>query len=1582
MALQAKEAMRILNRAGKSRDQFESTIRSVRVTLAFFTLTTFICAWIVLSGSCPAQLPQLFGLTTPTETNDTQDQLPRLYSERRIVKQLEDLSAAVRNKQVREIRDLLQALRLADPLLMVPAAKGTFVPLHRDLALRVQNFPPEFVQEFRQENIPAEAALRQSLGKNSYPGLITFLHRYAGTPASLKAHLLLATVHADRGHPMAAEFWLVPLLTDKADPELKALAEILKTRIAAASKPSESSASLPSQTGQPGPMPATPGFRDEASRDGTSGDAESQLPATSATEEGDLQSAESGPQSVDGSEGAAQNDNQIASSEDEEPFLHYVHWMQSLPLSSSLRRRSQDLVQGAPELGLLPWSAWEPQVDDQQIYIRTPQLISAYSRRNGKHVWTRTIQQQEETSDYPDDSTPIFRLPMDPNAVNAALNSPDIQLVHRNEIVGRMTSDSERLYAVCQIGEATPTTTQQGNINIRLRIIAGRGAPVTAGLWELIGVEKSSGRRLWTTGGAPVEEKFGNELAMAWFAGPPTVSGQELYQVIERNDSVQLACLRASTGQVRWTLPLTFPDQQISQDPARQLLAAQTHVEAGVIFTTTTTGWVFAVDALTHSVFWARPLPPIPGEAARSRIRNSAFLQTPLQPLGKTWRSRPPILSSNALVIACAESPQLVVLDPRDGRIRLRVSELAGKRIGASVLNPRTEAAEELATVILYADKTMFVVSSPKSTAAWRLPDLKKLWTVPRKSAHTVPVGPGIRSGDHLIIPLSDGSLEAITLADGLVRANLKGLRPPFGSGGLFSSGDEVVSYGPDHVAILSSQAGAWPEDTDPLQQAMFMADTGQLDEALETLSHVNPHPLNVETIQRLRFRIAVRFFVTDPVPAATRLEEIAALAETPAERALSQYLRLNFLLSSSPETVVAPLISSLEEDDLVQNVEIPHSATLREHLLTSTSQDPLTLSSLTSGANTRRHPFHAWVLQQLRRQVATADQDRLAEIVLSLAQLSDGDVLELHSERLVGEYLRRAEQHLANENLSEAVLQLLIAASDLSGGAGPGIDVIPSAFADRIATAMDTALKLSEETSVGDTAYKALVRRLLEVVRYEHRVSNGEPAGTPENLQDVLASRWESSSEKTLKMLPVSTTGQMSYRTPAVADIDTSPADDLFLSAFQWSLRRSPGALMARSLQDPALPAWVLKTSSSEGTFTLSEEELFRFGSVLVFRNPAGVSAFSVTEQRWLWTRNMPGGTMRLPISVLNRPFQDFDVRVSPQLMTGLGSRICGGGARWMCMVFDGTLEVVDVLTGNRLWSVNGINSSSTVFASEAAIWVSGLESNPVALSPFDGAKISTGVMNGAFNILRRTMRATNDALVVWNPGSGGSRKRAVEWIDPVSAEVLRRVELPEMEWAQFLGSESLAAVTGDQRCHVVNLRTGEHTTFNFAGEGDLELMPQQIAVASDAVNYYIFERRANAILMFSTLYGIRAEPILKELRAINRRTGKLAWIRPVEESTFACIDGTESVMLILTVSGKQRGNAVALPGLQIQQGQRYVIDGVSRTTGKQMLNYTVVAQIPFPSLRLSADGAGQLDLEAFGNRVRFLPDADTPAE
>ncbi len=1635
--------MRDLNRVlnGSTRSPSLRALTLCNISVAALA----VCLNLFVSSATYGQLPARVRLPISEfdlPGQEPADDLQRLHSDRRVVRQLDELSLAASRGESAEVRDFIEILRGADPLLMVQrpgstfavsvclAPNGTvaplmwfiqepsmsFIPLHRDLVLRIQSFTVEMQGALRQDNAVAEVKLHQILTNNSHSDLIAFLQGYAGTVASLQAHLLLATIHADRGHNLAAEYWLAPLLTNERDPNLRSAAEKLQSKLAfmrQKAKPNSSAAVIDDATTPQGePKPAVEPPVDDKSpiavnaqkADATAigiFSADSPDEGLRATESQADVATEKNVADKESDSGKAAKDR-THSTPIKTPTARYVHWMNSLPLPANVRKRSRELVRESPQLGIVPWSAWQPEIDDRHVYVRTPHLISAYDRHTGKHIWTRTILTEKPYYEAPVDDIPLMPVLMSPNNANKDLNSSEIQLAHRNEIVGRMTSDSERLFAVCQTGE--PMAVSPEDRNFRIRQILGRSKNLGLGLWELIAVDKSTGRRMWTQGGQPVEEKLGNELAMFWFAGPPAVSGDDLFQVVEKDATVQFCCLRAATGQLLWKLPLVYPDLDISQDDSRQVLAAQIHVEAGIAFITTTNGWVCCVDTLTRSVLWARRLLNRTDASPLVRsFRTATYLQSSMTPFGQAWRSRPPILASNKLIVTNTGSTSLIFLDPRNGQSLAPVVE-PGDSLNplAMVLRLPRESANSLETLVLYADKDLLVTASAATLRAVSLPDLEPIWTLNARNRAVCPVGPAVRSGYEIFVAMTDGAIDVVNLKNGRLTGSLQHLRPPFSSGGLYPCGNDMISYGPDHLALLSNVPADHTDDPDRLQKAIFLVEIGKLDDARVTLSKVESHALNKDAIRRLRFRIALGTLASKMATQVSDLEEIASLATTPPEIAISQVLRLDFLMKSSPESAGPALIAALETDVAVQKIDIPDVDSIQKLLNRSTTEDPLAISTMKSGAGTRHLPFRAWLLQQLGSTMTNAGDERRKELILSLAGLSDEIVLEIHSRPLAWEYLRRAEAHLAGGTFKEATFQLLMAAADFREDSSSGTEAVQSPFAAQLLSAFDKALEVTEANSEQNTTRLMMLRQLLQVVRFEsmNRVIS-VAVSPPTDLRKDVAERWSSENESPMRMLPVSTVGQAAFRTPTTVPVDTLTDGDLFLRAFHWSLRGSPGTLMCQPIGDSDQSAWELKFSGSETANFQTEDEVCRFGSVLVYQNMTGLSGFSITDHRWLWTRRMPGGTSRRIAAMMNEPFRDFNSTTNIQTMAGFGRRIIGGSPRWICLKTENGMEVIDAFTGNRLWAIDELQATNNIAVSDSALCISSFGMDGSRLNPLDGHTMNFAP-SGWFRARStgKTIRGAGDTLAVWNSKSmvhgalafqwmrqsiagcsildSYKSGPSIAWMHPITDRLIREIPLQNLEYAQFLDSETLAYVTNQQSLCTLNLVTGEFRTLLLTNSQEpigttIEL--SKISVTADAVNYYVYQKSND---MPQVMYGLRAEQVQNEVRAISRRTGQLAWVQPVNDSTLTCFDGAESVMLFIRSSGKPRANAGVIPRLPIQAGQKYVIDAVSRTTGAKRFSYSVVSQYPMPNVQLS-HRAGMFDLEAFGNRVRFLPEATT---
>lgn len=1548
--------------------------------LSVLAITMFVAVFACMGGSATA-VPQLPGFPRPADSEAPNDDLQRLHTERRVVQQLLELDSFARRKKTVEFVDLLDGLRTADPALMVPGASGTFIPLHRELAHRVQGLSPEILKEISLDEAIADSALQRALqtetgmdrpelaGRKTGDGgdqskvhaLIDVLHRFAGTDAAWKAHLFLAAIHADRGHQQLAAYWLAPLLTAKSPTTFKAAAEKLSLKVHATKQGQSAAAkapdSAPAVNGEASPMDL-PSSDSSSSNDGVD-----KVPADDGSndaQKADTRSADtpgnSGPLSPTNPNGAETIQRESAVEADS----LIAHWMQSLPIGTQEKRRSQDLVQGASQHKILPWSAWEPIIDEDRIYIRTPQLISAFDSHSGNHIWTRTINVVRESLDEVDNSFPPFRMPMDDRAVNDAVNASEILLLHRNELVGRMTSDTERLFAVCQVSD-----NRSGNSRIganQLRFIMGRGEQPSGGVWELVAVEKSTGRRLWTMGGPPVEARFGNDLAMAWFAGPPAVSGSQLFSVVEHQGAMQLTCLSASTGHLNWMIPLAYPDTAIALDSPRRLLSAWTLAERGLVITTTTTGWILAVDSMTHSVLWARrlPNPPTPQPGLRS-VRNAAFLQSPLAPFGKVWRSETPILSDDSLIFAGAESTQLTVLDPMTGKIRYRSSA-------------------DNATAILYCDPQLLVVSSPGSTIALHRPEMRRAWSKSRKDDEPSPVGSGVKSGESLLIPMSDGSIDALSLTNGNTLSNLRGLRPAFSSGGLYSTSKGIISYAPDHLAMMSKHPADRAEATDPFQQALFLMETGNLTDAKAALGNVQVHAMNAEPVRRLKFRIAVGLLTKETGDPETQLQEITGLARTNSEKALSQFLQLDRMVKESSETALPMLVEALQSGDSLLTTTIPDAEKLYETLRSSNAEEPLITNSLIEGSDSLRRPLRSWILQQLRHLLQNAAPEKKQTLVESLAAMSDEDLLDMHSSDLTSEYLRRAETHVQAATWSESTLHLLMAVVADAIRRKTASSEKQNDLSARIAAMFDQMDLLCSDRFSRDSARMAMVQRLLRVKRHELLSAlKAEGLAPIETAGDALRKRWSEFNGRSYTMLPVNTNGQIMARNANLVPLEVVSDEDHFLTAYHWTLRHEPGGLIAESILDPSLPNWTMKAASSTAQFSMSQEELCRLGTVILLRKNDGLSAFSVVDQRWLWHRQMPAGVPRRMNTFADRPFREFNAMAKAQVASGRTQNICGGNDRWICLLNEGKVEVVDLLTGHSLWEISGVKSSSNILACDSFIasW-SMTRDGRFNADPIEGTPTESATAlrrDDADNIIF----GTGNTVAVWNDQESDP---TIDWMNPDTDEVLRSVPLTDMKYAHFMNPETLVAVTDEQTFLIVNLRTGSSRSLSYATEegaaqNSSQMSASKIRVAADAINYYVFERSEDALRMIPSLYAMRADAVSKILYAVDRRSGKIAWALPSKNDLFVCIQPcTTSALFSISQSDRRGANAAngaILPNLGAPQ--RYTVAGISRTTGASLFSYPVVAQYPTGTFRLTENSSGQLDLDAMGNRVRYLP-------
>jgi hypothetical protein len=227
------------------------------------------------------------------------------------------------------------------------------------------------------------------------------------------------------------------------------------------------------------------------------------------------------------------------------------------------------------------------------------------------------------------------------------------------------------------------------------------------------------------------------------------------------------------------------------------------------------------------------------------------------------------------------------------------------------------------------------------------------------------------------------------------------------------------------------------------------------------------------------------------------------------------------------------------------------------------------------------------------------------------------------------------------------------------------------------------------------------------------------------------------------------------------------------------------------------------------------------------------------------------------------------------------------------------------------------------------------------------------------------------------------------LKWINQTDGVVKRHLELSENMHATVMEEEILAVLQENGDLKIVDLMTGVQQ--DFAGSGaeiakSLSIAPTKMAFHADALNYYIYEMDDNGLGLFA-FETARLVPVKTSVVAFSRSTGKLAWVHPLKGAGSLYVDGPDEMVVLAEVNQNVAANlgggrALNIPGLGIQMGQTYTIKGLSRATGLSRFSYKVAAQRPFSEIRLTRTTANQLDLEAFGHRVRFIssPVATTP--
>lgn len=1227
-----------------------------------------------------------------------------------------------------------------------------------------------------------------------------------------------------------------------------------------------------------------------------------------------------------------------------------LSWINELSYSWILSSHRERIRAAEKTPDGLSFIAREPLIDSSRIFVQQPHNITAWDRRTGKPIWAKSVD-RNLSPDPSESPTPRVQ----PNAEGF------VATFERNELDGSMSADEQRLYVLSNSSADTGAQPRENAMN--LRQILGR---ITNSVpqWELSALDKMTGKRLWTTGGAPVEEQFGNELAGHWFCGPPLAVANRLFAVVETPDhALAVACLQSATGQLLYTTPLLYPEDPIDRDVRRQFLRAFLQESHGLLLASTTTDWVTAMDLVTGSVIWARPL-PLHQQDARAVSepirrfgprRTSTILTSQDIP-----RSEAPFVTQDHVLWQLAQTPEPILTS-------LFTGELSGRIRGKPLLS-------------LWRDPDICVTASQVAITAWELPGCRQLWKFPISHPGPIPVGRAALINGQLIIPRSDGSALPISLRTGTAGDPIQGIRSAGSAGGFYGDQLGMISFGLDHLSVLVARDEDRAERQASIARTKFLLEKGEA-RAAKTMLDSLPDRTHGRILRRqLSFRIALQLLLESEEWDESLLLPLQQNAEQPAERAVATMLQLSRPPAGDPRAYAALLFEALQLPVVVLQVQLPEAEFLPQWMSGSIYEELLEIPKGATGRMSSRRPLREFILvrlsQLLDQHVGEAD---LPDWLQQIEQLKTQDLLHLTSLAAVPEQLRRLEQHPQGTIPDEQTMHLMFAAEAnlrRHQSASPDQQDLraPTAFQERLLAFRDRIATTLNDLPQPTDDLTEIQRRLLQTAIPDSGGLSAIAIGQPLDPAD-----WT--------MIPVMTANQVYARMSGTASPRLACSTDPFLAPFDWTVRRDTSRFQAVPVAAGHPGSISVAFKEAGALSTGAGDTLLRSGTVILHFSPTSVSAYSILDRKLLWNKAIAGTSGGRPDEA--SVFTDYDSNAGSQMLLQDDiRRLCGVTTRWICLLDLNRLVVLDILTGKTLWTTR-IGEARTVFAAESCILVPGAARGEHQLDPISGfalPKTMTRISseNGGElllplnirlqTILSRTLQTAQDQLVVWDPEFTLDDRRCVQWIEPRTLRVMKEVELPDHVTSQVLDTSTLVSFTADQQAHLLDLQTSDLKTFSYANpDPDAKtFLADQLAAAVDLQNLYVFDQPA-AQNRPTSLIGLRCERVSSELRAINRSTGELAWVHPLTEPAYASFDQPAGqVLLLITIADSDIVNQPA--GMVLPRGNRLVIHGLDRTTGKVLFEHPIVGQFLLRSLKMTRLEDGQLELEAFGNRARLF--------
>jgi outer membrane protein assembly factor BamB len=518
--------------------------------------------------------------------------------------------------------------------------------------------------------------------------------------------------------------------------------------------------------------------------------------------------------------------------------------------------------------------ALQPLAAGNVVVMRTPGKLLGVDFVSGKRIWV--------WPPWEDDSAELYQGDMNRFRM-AVLGDRAQELQQRiwdDALYGQISSDGQSVFVLDDLGFAPSLSNSARQMIIAQGGIAFRhpGAPQSSNQLVSLSLARQ-GAAQWIVGGENGEDE--PKLAGAFFLGAPLPLRDSLYAIAEFNGEIRLVVLEAKTGRLQWQQQLAHADDRtIQMDAGRRLNGATPSYDGGVLVCPTSAGAVVGVDVTTRSLLWGFQYVVRPEANQQQFFGFAPFNAAPLKPAGSRWADATVTIAEGRVLVTAVESDQLYCLDVRTGRPAWPAQERAGRLYLACV--------HEGQAVFAGVDRV----------SAVRLSDGQPAWPSP-VALSEAPSGRGFYSDQFYFLPTLGAELLKIDLAKGEI---VQQTGTALVLGNLVCFRDEILSQGPDCLSVfwqseplrrhVEKVLAEKPDDVAALAKyGELLLQDEQRPQAIETFRKAHQLSPGDETVRLLLSNAILTSLREDFAASVALAPEVERLIDRPSQQ--SEYLRI-----------------------------------------------------------------------------------------------------------------------------------------------------------------------------------------------------------------------------------------------------------------------------------------------------------------------------------------------------------------------------------------------------------------------------------------------------------------------------------------------------------------------------------------------------------------------------------------------------------------------------------------------------------------------------------------------------------------